>query len=165
MKLYHGSSEIVEKPLVSKGRKNLDFGHGFYMTNMREQAENWAKLISTRKGPRSKAILNIYDFEAENLNVKRLFFPEYSQDWLEFIVSSRKGGSPWQGFDVVEGGVANDRVIDTVEDYMAGIITVEQALGQLKYKKINHQICILNQTVLDKCLKFDKYEIIEEVSK
>ena len=89
MKLYHGSSEIVEKPLVSKGRKNLDFGPGFYMTNLREQAENWAKIISTRKGPRSTAILNIYDFDAEKLNFKRMFFPEYNQDWLEFIVSSR----------------------------------------------------------------------------
>ena len=137
MKLYHGSSEIVERPLSSKGRSNLDFGPGFYLTNLREQAENWAKIISTRKGPRSKAILNIYEFdEKTDLNIKRRFFPEYSQDWLEFIVSSRKGGSPWQEFDVIEGGVANDRVIDTVEDFMAGIITVEQALGQLKYKKI-----------------------------
>lgn len=59
-------------------------------------------------------------------------------------------------FDVVEGGVANDSVIDTVEDYEKGIITAEQALGQLKYKKVNHQICILNQEVIDKYLIFVK---------
>lgn len=57
-------------------------------------------------------------------------------------------------YDIVEGGVANDNVIDTVEDYENGIITAEQALGQLKYKKVNHQICILNQEIIDKFLVF-----------
>jgi hypothetical protein len=52
--------------------------------------------------------------------------------------------------------VANDNVIDTVEDYEKGIITAEQALGQLKYKKINHQMCIINQMVVDKYLKYVK---------
>jgi len=55
---------------------------------------------------------------------------------------------------MVEGGVANDNVIDTVEDYENGIISAQQALGQLKYKKVNHQICILNQEIIDKYLKF-----------
>lgn len=57
-------------------------------------------------------------------------------------------------YDLVEGGVANDNVIDTVEDYENGIITADQALGQLKYKKGNHQICILNQEIIDKHLIF-----------
>jgi hypothetical protein len=57
-------------------------------------------------------------------------------------------------FDAVEGGVANDNVIDTVEDYEKGIITAEQALGQLRYKEVNHQLCILNQAVIDKYLNF-----------
>ena len=40
MKLYHGSTFIVDKPLISYGRDNLDFGKGFYTTNMQNQAEN-----------------------------------------------------------------------------------------------------------------------------
>ena len=59
---------------------------------------------------------------------------------------------------MVEGGVANDNVIDTVEDYENGIITAEQALGQLRYKKVNHQICILNQEIIDKHLTFEYSE-------
>ena len=47
-------------------------------------------------------------------------------------------------------------VIDTVEDYEKGIITAEQALGQLSYKKMNHQICIINQEVINKYLTFVK---------
>jgi hypothetical protein len=57
-------------------------------------------------------------------------------------------------YDIVEGGVANDNVIDTVEDYEKGIITAEQALGQLRYKNVNHQICILSQQVIDRYLEF-----------
>ncbi len=58
----------------------------------------------------------------------------------------------------MEGGVANDNVIDTVEDYENGIITAQQALGQLIYKKVNHQVCILNQEIINKYLSFIKAE-------
>ena len=63
-------------------------------------------------------------------------------------------------YDIVEGGVANDNVIDTVEDYENGIITSEQALGQLRYKRVNHQICILNQEIIDKFLSFKNSDIV-----
>lgn len=65
-------------------------------------------------------------------------------------------------YDIVEGGVANDNVIDTVEDYENDIITAEQALGQLRYKKVNHQICILNQEIIDKYLTFIQSEIVQK---
>ncbi len=65
-------------------------------------------------------------------------------------------------YDLVEGGVANDNVIDTVEDYENGIITAEQALGQLKYKAVNHQLCILNQAIVDKFLTFVSSTIVKE---
>lgn len=45
-------------------------------------------------------------------------------------------------------------MIDTVEDYENGVITAEQALGQLRYKAVNHQICILNQDIVDRYLTF-----------
>ena len=57
--------------------------------------------------------------------------------------------------------MANDNVIDTVEDYENGIITAEQALGQLKYKAVNHQICILNQAIVDKYLSFISSEMVK----
>lgn len=35
--VYHGGTERVEKPLAKVGRKNLDFGHGFYITRRLQQ--------------------------------------------------------------------------------------------------------------------------------
>ena len=81
-------------------------------------------------------------------------------EWLEYVIDCRSGGTIQNQYDIVEGGVANDNVIDTVEDYENGIITAEQALGQLKYKAVNHQICILNQEIVDKYLTFISSTII-----
>ena len=81
---------------------------------------------------------------------------------MEYVVDCRRGGVLQQPFDMVEGGVANDNVIDTVEDYENGIITAVQALGQLRYKAVNHQICILNQEIVDKFLTFISSEEIKE---
>jgi hypothetical protein len=73
---------------------------------------------------------------------------------LDYVIDCRHGGFIHKQYDLVEGGVANDNVIDTVEDYEKGIITAEQALGQLRYKKVNHQLCILNQEVIDNYLRY-----------
>ena len=156
MILFHGSTIIIEHPLVHVGREHLDFGRGFYLTNIEDQASGWAKKVKIIKKSR-KAIINIFEFDYKatiNAGYKHLCMEEYNKEWLNFITQSRKGQKPWNGYDFIEGGVANDRVIDTVEDYMIGRITAEQALGQLKYAKPNHQICLLNQEIIDKYLTF-----------
>ncbi len=83
-----------------------------------------------------------------------------SISWLDFIVDSRAGRQPWAGFDIIEGGVADDRVIDAVEAYINGYADVEHTLRQLVYHKPNYQICILNQEIVDQYLQFQSYERI-----
>ena len=116
--LYHGSNVIVEHPVVSIGRKDLDFGSGFYLTPLFEQAFKWAVRIKmVRRAENS--IVNTYEFTLpQDCKVKRL--DAYDKEWLDFIVDSRKGKQPWNGYDVIEGGVADDRVIDAVEAYING---------------------------------------------
>lgn len=157
--LYHGSNIEVSTPLAKVGRKNLDFGKGFYLTSIRKQASDWANLIAMRKGRNAKGVVSVFHFnktKAMEDGYQFKIFESYDIEWLEYVVDCRKGKNVYAKFDVVEGGVANDNVIDTVEDYEKGIITAEQALGQLSYKKVNHQICILNQEVIDNYLTFVK---------
>lgn len=157
--LYHGSNIAVTSPLAKIGRKNLDFGRGFYLTSIRKQATDWANIIAMRKGRDAKGIVSVYHFDKTKAiedGVTFKIFESYNIEWLEYVVDCRKGKNVFAKYDVVEGGVANDNVIDTVEDYEKGIITVEQALGQLSYKKVNHQICILSQEVIDQYLTFVK---------
>lgn len=157
IKLFHGSYTEVSSPLVKLGRNKVDFGQGFYLTKLQSQAEAWARVISERKGKRAKAILSVFSLDIDKLksnNYRIKKFESYNIEWLEYVIDCRRGGSLQEQYDIVEGGVANDNVIDTVEDYENGIITAEQALGQLKYKAVNHQICILNQEIVDKYLTF-----------
>lgn len=161
--LFHGSYISVSSPFVKLGRKKLDFGQGFYLTKLREQAQSWAQTISERKGRNTHAVVSMYsfDFDSVRSNGYRVkIFESYNLEWLDYVIDCRRGGEMQKCFDVVEGGVANDNVIDTVEDYENGIITAEQALGQLRYKKVNHQICILNQEIIDRYLLFISSEII-----
>ena len=85
-------------------------------------------------------------------------FDAYDKEWLDFIVDSRKGKQPWNGYDIIEGGIADDRVIDAVEAYINGYADVEHTLRQLIYHKPNYQICILSQEAVDKYLQFKSYE-------
>ncbi len=154
--LFHGSYTEVSAPLVKLGRTKVDFGQGFYLTKMQAQAEAWAKVISERR-KRAKAVVSVFTFDLEGArtgNYRIKTFDTYNLEWLDYVIDCRRGGSQQKQYDIVEGGVANDNVIDTVEDYENGIITAEQALGQLKYKAVNHQLCILNQDVVDKYLTF-----------
>lgn len=124
---------------------------------MRNQAESWASTIAERKGRSIIPILSSYDFDYESVKISGYhvkIFQTYDLEWLDYVVDCRRGGNMHILYDVVEGGVANDNVIDTVEDYKNGNITAEQALGQLRYKKVNHQLCILNQKVIDEHLQF-----------
>lgn len=165
MTLYHGSYVQVERPLVKLGRKRVDFGQGFYLTKLRQQASSWAKTIAERKGRTAKPTLSTYSFDYDSVvsdKYRVKVFDSYNLEWLEYVVDCRRGGTLQLSYDIVEGGVANDNVIDTVEDYENGIITAEQALGQLRYKAQNHQICILSQDIVDRYLSFVSYELLEQ---
>ncbi len=163
MKLYHGSYTIVTKPQAESGRKMVDFGQGFYLTNIQVQAENWSRVISIRKGPSAIPTISVFEFDYNDVTIAPFrvkIFSEYDKEWLEYVVDCRRGGKMQQEYDIIEGGVANDNVIDTVEDYENGRITAAQALGQLKYKKVNHQICFRNQKAIEALLTFvSSYQI------
>lgn len=154
--LFHGSLVEVRHPLVNVGRKDLDFGQGFYVTDIKEQATKWASTLKGRTDDNNAtAYLNVYELEQDNLSDYRiLLFEEYDFNWLDFICKSRRGEYPWKGYDVIEGGIANDSVIDTVDAYMSGLIDAKTALGKLAFHKPNNQICILNQRIIDLYLRF-----------
>ena len=76
MRLYHSSNIIVEKPDTSHSRKYLDFGRGFYLTSIYDQAIRYAQRLKRRGQP---AWLNIYEFSINvlsslvNFNISRPF--------------------------------------------------------------------------------------------
>ena len=57
-------------------------------------------------------------------------------------------------YDAVAGGIANDKVFNTIDLFFAGIISKAEALGRLKFEVPNHQLCILNENLIRKHLHF-----------
>lgn len=152
-KLYHASTVIIEKPDVLHSRDNLDFGRGFYLTRIREQALRYAERF-TRRG--KDAFINEYELDDDTPGFTTKSFPSYNEEWLDYVTLCRKGQETQQSFDAVSGGVANDKVFNTVDLFFSGVITKEEALGRLRYEKPNHQLCILNGLMLDCHLHFIK---------
>ncbi|MDE5901786.1 MAG: DUF3990 domain-containing protein [Muribaculaceae bacterium] len=154
IEVYHAGTDLIEVPDCRRGRANLDFGRGFYVTDIYDQAFNLA--LSRAKERKLPALINTYLLDQKALleEARSLIFNLYDEEWLEFIVACRAGKDIWQQYDYVEGGVADDRVIDTVNMYMQGYMSQERALQRLRYLRPNNQICIINQELLERHLTF-----------
>lgn len=150
MKLYHTSTLTVEKPDMAHSRDYLDFGRGFYLTSMSDQAIRYGDRFR-RRG--REAWLNTYEFEANLDEWRILRFDSYDKGWLDFVAECRAGNDN-SDYDIVIGGIANDKVIQTLDRYFIGEISQEDALGLLKYEKPNIQYCIRSERMLNECLTF-----------
>lgn len=150
MKLYHTSTVRIPSPDIRHSRDHLDFGRGFYLAPLESQARSYGQRFIRRGEP---AVMNIYLFSDDTGDAARKTFPAYDGEWLDYITACRKGLLHEQ-YDIIEGGIADDQVFDTVDLYLQGTYSREQALDQLQWKKPNHQLCIASQTVLDKYLHF-----------
>ncbi|MCL2426321.1 MAG: DUF3990 domain-containing protein [Oscillospiraceae bacterium] len=158
MKLFHGSYLSVEKPEISFSRNNVDFGKGFYTTPIWEQGASWANRFKRKYG---QSVVSSYeiDMDAFPEPVTILTFEENSEEWLEFIIACRRGEYVGD-YDIIIGGVANDRVFDTIQLYFDGLIDKSESIKRLKYDKPNLQYCFRSQSIIDGYLKFIKSEVL-----
>lgn len=156
MILYHGSClEIVEPDLIHS-RPNVDFGRGFYVTPLYEQAAKWCSKFKHRG---KDEVISRYAFdESLEAELKTLKFDSYSEDWLDFILKCRSEKDTTD-YDLVVGGVANDKVFNTVELFFDGLIDKTEAINRLRYEKPNLQICFRSEEAL-KLLHFERNEIV-----
>jgi hypothetical protein len=164
MILYHGSTLVVDKPRIITAEYGRDFGAGFYTTDIKEQAERWARRkakILRRKSAAANAVLSIYEFD-ENAcaELKILRIPEPSLQWLDLVCACRSDIAYCHGYDIVIGKIANDNVGATVQYVVQGIMRKEDALERLRFEKINNQFCFSTE----KSLLLLKYIDSEEVS-
>ena len=147
MILYHGSFLEIPCPDLKHSRLNVDFGCGFYTTPIREQAEKWCGKFK-RRG--KKGIISRYNFDESACGeLKVLKLDTYSEEWLDFILTCRSGKDT-SDYDIVIGGVANDKVFNTVELYFDHLIDKAEAISRLRYEKPNLQICFRTEATLAK---------------
>jgi hypothetical protein len=152
VRIYHGSDSIISQPEIRIGKFTKDFYWGFYCTLMQAQAEKWA--MRNRKSK----IVNIYTLtNTKGLRCKQ--FMSMNEEWLEFIVNCRNGGS--HDYEIVEGPMADDTIYNYINDYTDGIISREAFWELVKFKYPTHQISFHSARALH-CLNFERsYELYD----
>lgn len=139
MKVYHGSLEVVEHPLILRPCRKLDYGEGFYTTTSEKQSREWAERRMLEKHF-AYGYVNVYEFDEKNLSeFKCLIFSEPGEEWAEFVMSNRIKKGFTHDYDIVYGPVANDRVYLQFGLYESGAISVETLIRELKTYKLVDQ--------------------------
>lgn len=140
MKLYHGSNTIIEQIDLSRCKPYKDFGQGFYLTEIREQAEQMARRTSAIYG--GEPVVTEFEFDETALNVLSVkMFEEPSEEWALFVMANRSRNhiQPTHGFDIVIGPVADDTIATLFRNFDDGIIDLPMLVNGLKYKKVSSQ--------------------------
>ena len=138
MILYHGSNVDIESIDLGRSSVGKDFGCGFYLTASKEQAERMGKRRARLYG--GEMVVSSFEFDENaareaGMNIK--FFESYSKEWADFILANRKNDTRTQihDFDIVHGPIANDDVGYQIRRLLAGMITIETFLEELKFKE------------------------------
>ena len=142
MKLYHGTNIDFREIDLAKSNKFKDFGQGFYLTGIRQQAVELSQKRAIRDG--GVPIVQEYEFDESLLNgttLKVLRFDSPTAEWAEFIYKNRSRRRPafTHDYDIVIGPIADDGVAYLLDRYEEGSFTIEELANELKYKKLNSQ--------------------------
>lgn len=156
MILYHGTNIDFDKIDLKKCRPEIDFGRGFYLTDIKRQAEQMAIRRCEFSGS-GTPVVQKYEFDESHLDdgsLKVKIFEDVSIEWALFIMQNRKARKKTiHDYDIVEGPVADDGVVYQMNLYSQNIITVEQLVENLTYRKLNRQYFFGTQLAISRLRK------------
>ena len=172
--IYHGSEQIIEVPTFGLGKKNNDFGLGFYCTKNNDLAKEWA-VSSLRNG-----FSNRYSLDTEYLNILNLNSPDYTiLNWIAVLVEHRlfsiktpvahrakrylieNFGINVNAFDLITGYRADDSYFDYAESFLNNGISVEQLARAMHLGKLGEQIVIKSKFAFSR-LKYEGFDVAEK---
>lgn len=172
--IYHGSKQIVEVPTFGAGRKNNDFGLGFYCTESLELAKEWA-VSSLQNG-----FANRYTLDTEYLNILNLNTPEYTiLNWMAVLVEHRlfsiktpvarrakqylieHFGINVNAYDLITGYRADDSYFDYAEAFLNNAITLEHLSMAMQLGRLGEQTVIKSKFAFSK-IRFEGFEAAEK---
>lgn len=172
--IYHGSDKIIDQPVFGGGKKNNDFGYGFYCTENQELAKEWA-VSSLHNG-----FSNRYTLDTEYLNILNLNCSDYTVlNWIAVLVEHRLFSIKTpvarrakryltdhfsvnvNAFDLIIGYRADDSYFDYAELFLNNGISVEQLSYAMHLGKLGEQIVIKSKFAFSR-LKYEGAEPVEK---
>lgn len=172
--LFHGSEKVIEAPSFGEGKRNNDFGLGFYCTETENLAKEWA-VSSLRDG-----FCNRYTLDTEYMNILNLNSPDYTiLNWITVLVEHRlfsirtpiarrakkylidNFGINVNAFDIVTGYRADDSYFDYAESFLNNAISVDQLAAAMKLGKLGEQIVLKSQFAFSR-IRFEGFDVAEK---
>lgn len=172
--LFHGSEKVIEAPSFGEGKRNNDFGLGFYCTETENLAKEWA-VSSLRDG-----FCNRYILDTEYMKILNLNSPDYTiLNWIAVLVEHRlfsirtpiarrakkylidNFGINVNAFDIVIGYRADDSYFDYAESFLNNAISVEQLATAMKLGKLGEQIVLKSQFAFSR-IRFEGFDVAEK---
>ena len=173
MILYHGSKDIIEKPIYGQGKKYNDYGLGFYCTDNIELAKEWGTSFE-RSG-----YANRYQIDCTGLTILDLNDDKYCiLHWLAILLSNREFDTPaglaleakeflkknfmldYKKYDIIKGYRADDSYFSFAQDFINGTISYRQLNNAMYLGKLRIQYVLKSKEVFNRIV-FDGYEEAE----
>lgn len=178
--LFHGTANLFENIDLEKSSRYTDFGKGFYLTNIYEQAVDWAgkkrlielgtfenleRTIVCKEEELPKAYVMKFEFHIEEtLGLKKKIFNKYDEEWLKYVVQHRGVKKEKvlytnsEQYDITIGPMADggDELNTIVESYRDDQISKEEALEKIQFKKPTMQITFHTNEALKLLVSFGK---------
>lgn len=161
--LYHGSPEIVERPLLAKGKQTNDYGQGFYCTENLELAKEWAS-AGNRNG-----VANCYELDTDGLEILNLSMSQYNiLNWLALLMKYRtiRLSAPIMKqahtylmehylldisrYDVIIGYRADDSYFSFARAFVSNEISLHQLSRAMKLGELGEQFVLKSQKAFDR---------------
>ena len=150
MKLYHGSNVEIDSINLAMCRPYKDFGKGFYLTDLKEQAEKMAIRVSRIYG--GTPVVNFFEIKDDfrknpDLRIKD-FGAQTTEEWAKFVMNNRSRAyldeknvlcNKDNKYDIVIGPVADDNMALLFRQYENEVIDFSTLIRGMIYKKTSSQ--------------------------
>lgn len=171
--IYHGSKSIIKEPQFGTGKPHNDYGQGFYCTEDKNLAMEWAVRES------KNGYANEYIIDDADLKILDLGDSEYSVlHWITILLENRTFSLrtplakeayrylsetfhlPYKDYDVIIGYRADDSYFSFAEDFINGAISVSQLALAMKLGDLGEQFVLKSRRAFDR-IRFVECETAE----
>lgn len=166
MKLYHGSNTRIDSINLAMCRPYKDFGTGFYLTDIKEQAERMAVRVSKIYG--GIPLLNVFYIQDDFRTLSEYHIKDFgeltTEEWARFVMNNRNHTfadikstlcNRDNKYDIVIGPVADDNMALLFRQYENEMIDFATLLKGMVYKKTSSQYSFHTEKAIKLLRKVD----------
>ncbi len=174
--LFHGSKDIIRKPVWGHGKRYNDYGLGFYCTECLEMALEWGA------GKTHNGFANCYELDCAGLSILDLNSSEFTiLHWLSVLLQNRQFDTPsglasdakayliqnfsvpYENYDAIIGYRADDSYFSFAQDFINGTISCRQLSNAMYLGKLGQQFVLKSQLAFER-IHFLRSEVAESTT-